>query len=381
MNAHTQSKKPIVLAAGGTGGHVFPAEALAAELLRRGHRPVLITDRRGQAFKGTLADIECLRIQAGGIAGRGLLGKVRGAIELGLGTLQARRLLKQLAPAAVIGFGGYAALPTVFAATLLGLPSAVHEQNAVLGRANRLLAGRVRHIATVFESIQMLPSACGSKVIRTGMPVRKNILDRHAAPFPELSDTSPIRLLVLGGSQGARILSEVIPAALTSLPDTLRQRIKISQQCRPEDLETVRTAYQGSGIKADLNSFFDDVPDRLAAAHLVIARSGASTIAELSVVGRPALLVPYPHAIDNHQTANAEAMADAKAAWLIPQDAFSPQGLVNRLEALLDSPATLQHAASHALAAGIPDAAARLADLVETLASATPYPSSPESSS
>ena len=363
------SHKTVVLAAGGTGGHVFPAEALAAELLARGHRPILITDRRGQAFKGALADIECLRIRAGGIAGRGMIGKIRGAVELGLGTWQARALLKRLAPDAVIGFGGYAALPTVFAATLLKIPTAIHEQNAVLGRANRLLAGRVRQIATAYETVQKLPSADASKAVRTGMPVRANILDRHAAPFPELTVDGPVRLLVLGGSQGARILSDVIPAALAALPDALRQRIVISQQCRPEDLENVRAAYRTSGISADLESFFNDVPDRLAASHLVIARSGASTIAELSVIGRPSLLVPYPYAIDDHQTANAEAMADAKAAWLIPQSTFTPQGLVNRLEALLDSPDTLRHAASHALAAGVPDAAARLADLVEGLTS------------
>lgn len=365
---NTTTAKPIILAAGGTGGHVFPAEALADELRRRGRRPVLITDRRGGSFKGALADIECLRIRAGGVAGRGLLNKAHGAVELGIGTMQARVLLKSFSPAAVVGFGGYASLPTVFAATMLGLPSAIHEQNAVLGRANRLLSTRVQKIATSFDDIQNIPQKSLSKATRTGMPVRAGILEHRAAPYPDIDETSPVHLLVLGGSQGARILSEVIPTALVALPDVLRKRIVICQQCRPEDLDKVRSVYDGSGIDVTLATFFDDVPERLAASHLVIARSGASTIAELAVVGRPSLLVPYPYAIDDHQTANAEAMADANAAWLFPQDAFSPQGLVSRLESLLESPLTLRHAAARALAAGLPDAATRLADLVENLA-------------
>ncbi|MGE5546134.1 MAG: undecaprenyldiphospho-muramoylpentapeptide beta-N-acetylglucosaminyltransferase [Solirubrobacterales bacterium] len=356
-----------VLAAGGTGGHVFPAEALASELLARGWRLALVTDKRGHAYGGTLGSLETFRISAGGIAGRGLLPKVRAVFELGIGVIQARGLLGRLRPTALIGFGGYASVPTMVAGTMLGIPTAIHEQNAVLGRANRLLAGRVRRIATSYSHVEHLDPAWHRKVVQTGMPVRAAVAAQREATYPPLDAEGPVDLLVLGGSQGARVLSEVVPAALARLPHSLRERIRISQQCRPEDLEGVRAAYAGTGIQATLESFFSDVPERMAAAHLVIARSGASTVAELTALGRPAILVPYPHAIDDHQTANARAVDEAGGAWLMPQSAFTADSLASRLESLLTQPGTLVRAAGCARAAARPDAAARLADLVAAL--------------
>jgi UDP-N-acetylglucosamine--N-acetylmuramyl-(pentapeptide) pyrophosphoryl-undecaprenol N-acetylglucosamine transferase len=361
------SKTLVLLAAGGTGGHVFPAEALAQSLMERGYRLGLVTDRRGHAYGGTLGSLETFRIAAGGIAGRGLLSKVRAVAELGLGVIQARALLKRERPAAVVGFGGYASVPTMVAATMLGIPTAIHEQNAVLGRANRLLAGRVNRIATSYGAVQHMDAAWKPKLTHTGMPVRAAIAALRDAPYPALADGQPIRLLVLGGSQGARVLSEVIPAALATLPEGIRSRLQVAQQCRPEDLETVRAAYAGTGIDATLESFFADVPERMSAAHLVIARSGASTVAELTALGRPAILVPYPHAIDDHQTANARAVDEAGGAWLMPQPAFTSEALAGRLESLFTQPGTLARAAGCARAAGRPDAAAQLADLVAAL--------------
>lgn len=354
----------VVLAAGGTGGHVFPAEALAAELLERGCRLALITDKRGGAYGGTLGDLETHRVLAGGIAGKSLLGRLRSIPELGIGTLQARSLLKKLKPAVVVGFGGYASIPTMMAATLGNFATAIHEQNAVLGRANRLLASRVDRIATSFDSVEGLPSDSDGRVVRTGMPVRAAVAAMRDTPYPALSEDSPVEVLVLGGSQGARVLSDVVPEAVLALPEDLRSRVRLTQQCRPEDLDRVREAYRRGDVKAELAAFFDDVPERLAAAHLLIGRAGASTVAEATAVGRPSILVPYPYATDDHQSANAHAVDEAGAGWLMPQDAFTPDSLASRLRALVTVPRTLEKAAACALGAGRADAAARLAEMV-----------------
>ena len=356
-----------ILAAGGTGGHVFPAEALAATLLERGWRLGLVTDRRGHAYGGTLGSIQTWRISAGAVAGRGVAARIKAVLELTAGVFQARSILKRERPAAVIGFGGYASVPTMFAASLLGLPVALHEQNAVLGRANRLLGGRVKAIGTSYQTVSHLESGWSARVVHTGMPVRPAVAALRGQAYAEPTQDAPIRLLVLGGSQGARVLSEVVPAALARLPEPLRARLDVAQQCRPEDLDGVRAAYAQTGITATLDSFFADVPERLARAHLVVARSGASTVAELTCLGRPAILVPYPHAIDDHQTANARALADCGGAWLMAQDGFTAEALAARLESLLTQPATLARAAACSGNAGQPDAASRLADLVESL--------------
>jgi len=357
----------IVLAAGGTAGHVFPAEALGRELLGRGCRVALITDQRGTAHGTVMAGTETYRIRAGGLAGKGVAARLRGGAELVLGTWQARRLLARLQPAAVIGFGGYASVPTMVAASFGGRCTAIHEQNAVLGRANRLLAGRVSRIATSFADCQAVPERSADRVVHTGMPVRAAILAMRERPYVPPVPDEAIRLMVVGGSQGARVFSEVVPAAIGLLPETLHRRLAIVQQCRPEDLEAATAAYRAGGIAAELRSFFDDIPERLAAAHLLIARSGASTVAEMLAVGRPAILVPYPHAIDDHQSFNAHAVAEAGGGWLMPQDGFTAPALAARLESLLAMPATLERAAAAARAVGRPDAAVRLADMVMAL--------------
>ena len=365
MNGRLQAL--VALAAGGTGGHVFPAQALAAELSQRGYRLVLFTDRRGGAFGGSLSGIETYRIRAAGVAGKRLAALLLSGPNLAVGTVQARNLLKRLKPAVVVGFGGYASVPTMLAATFGGLRTAIHEQNALLGRANRLLAPKVDRVATSFLVAEGLPAAAAAKVTHTGMPVRSAVAAMRASAYPGLAGDGPIELLVLGGSQGAQVFSDVVPAAVGQLADGLRRRLRIAQQCRPEDLEGTRRRYQELGMEVDLAAFFNDVPERLARAHLLIARSGASTVAEITAVGRPAILVPYPFAVDDHQTANAHAMDEVGAGWLMPQEAFAPTTLAARLSALFDLPATLEKTAASARAAGRADAAARLADMVAEL--------------
>jgi len=357
-------QNPVVLAAGGSGGHVFPAEALAKELAGRGLHLVLITDRRGDAYGGALGDIDTYRIRAGGIAGKSIAARLKSGPELAIGTWQARSLLKRIKPSVVVGFGGYASVPTMLAATFGGYKTAIHEQNAVLGRANRLLAGRVDRIATSFEVTRAIPAAALDKVQCCGMPVRAPIIVTRDVPYPLLGDTLPLNILVLGGSQGASVLSDIIPKALALLDEDLRSRISLTQQCRPEDLEKTRSAYERMGLDATLSHFFEDVPKRMAAAHLLIGRSGASTVAEATVIGRPAILVPYPHAIDDHQTFNGHALDEAGGGWLMSQETFTAEGLSARLQSLLTVPEVLGKAAACSRAAGRPDAAIRLADMV-----------------
>jgi len=365
----TSDRVRVVLAAGGTGGHVFPAEALASQLWERGIEPVLFTDRRGVSFGG---EMHVRRIRGGGLSGQTMWGRVRGVAELGAGLMQAAWALRQLSPRAVVGFGSYASVPSVLAASLLGIPTILHEQNARLGRANRMLARRAGRIATAFETVAALPLGAEAKVVRVGMPVRPAFARLRDRGYQPPEGSGPIRLLVLGGSQGARVFGEIVPAAIDRLTARLRSRLVISQQCRPEQLIAVEEAYRRIGIGVEIAAFFDDVPARLAATHLLIARAGASTIAEITAVGCPAVLVPYPFATDDHQTANARAVADAGGAWLIPQDALTPEGLAQRLEDLFGNPGQLAAAAAGARAAGFDRAASRLADLVLELIGTSP---------
>lgn len=357
----------VVLATGGTGGHVFPADALAGELSARGFRLALVTDRRGGVFSGVLGDVKTYRIRAGGIAGKKLAALVQSGSELAVGLFQARSLLKRLAPRAVIGFGGYASVPTMLAAGFGGFATAVHEQNAILGRANRILAPRVRKIATCFEAVSGIPEGMESKVLRTGMPVRPAVIGCRETPYPELDDETPIQLLVFGGSQGARALSDVVPAAVERLAEDVRRRLRVTQQCRPEDIERVRAVYRKAGVAAETDSFYADLPSRIAASHLVIGRSGASTVAELTIIGRPAILVPYPHAADDHQAGNAHAIDEAGGGWLMSEEAFDADALAKRLDSLFGLPAVLRCAAANARAVGRPAAAASLADMVNAI--------------
>jgi UDP-N-acetylglucosamine--N-acetylmuramyl-(pentapeptide) pyrophosphoryl-undecaprenol N-acetylglucosamine transferase len=355
----------VVLAAGGTGGHVFPAEALAQELLGQGHRLALITDRRGVAYSGTLGQIETRRISAGAIAGRGILDRAGGMASLALGYFQARQHLLALRPSVVVGFGGYAAAPTVMAAGNLRLATVIHEQNAVLGRANRLLATRVDRVCTSFDLAEPAPE--GATVLRTGMPVRPAVAAVRDIAYVAPAQTGPFRILVMGGSQGARVFSDVLPAAIARLPRSQARRLEIAQQCRPEDLERVHAAYGALSVHVQLQAFFDNVPQLLANVHLVIARSGASTVGELSVAGRPSLLVPYPYAADDHQTANAAALAANGGAWVIDQADFTPEALASRLSQVMTAPQLLAETAAAAAAFAIPDAAGRLAGVVTSL--------------
>lgn len=358
---------PVVLAAGGTGGHVFPAQALAEELGARGCRLVLVTDRRGRSYGGSLGRIETHYIHAGSLRCRRLERKLLELGHIALGIIEARRLLGRLRPSCVVGFGGYPSMPTMLAATRMGLPTVIHEQNAVLGRTNRFLVKRAGAIATSFVTTARLDANALSKTTHTGNPIRPAISALSGASYAAPDNRGPLRLFVLGGSQGARVFGTVVPQALAGFPQALRSRLEVTQQCRGSDLEKVRETYAAAGIVATLSAFFEDVVTPLGAAHLVISRAGASTIAELAVSGRPAILVPYPFASDDHQLANARALAETGAARLIPQREFTPESLARCLKTLLAEPEGLVAAAEKARALGRPDAAATLADVIERL--------------
>lgn len=352
---------PILVAAGGTGGHLFPAEALCAELLRRGRAVHLAADARTAAFAERVPGIAVHRVRAGRFAGNPLA-RARGLAELALGVIAARALLRRLNPAAVVGFGGYPSVPTMLAAARLGLPSLIHEQNAVLGRANRLLAPRVRRIATGFPVTAGLRPEDRGRAVQTGNPVRPAILEAGKIPYRPPAPEGLLELLILGGSQGAHIMSEIVPPALARLPQGLRARLRVAHQARPEDLAGAAAAYRAAGIAAEVQSFFADVPERLARAQLAICRAGASTIAELAACGRPAVLVPYPYATDDHQSANARAFAEAGAGWVTPQKALQPEALAGRLLQLFGD-AALASASAAARRFGRPEAARHLADV------------------
>ncbi len=356
--------RPIVIAAGGTGGHVFPAEALCAELVARGRRVALMTDARSGALQSPVfAAREQFVLSGAGIAGRGAVRAARAAVTLAAGAAQARRILARIEAAMVVAFGGYPAVAPALAARTLAhrVPVVLHEQNAVLGRANRFLARHAAVLALSFDATERVPS--GPRVTVIGNPVRPAI----AAIGEYVPPAEAFRLLVLGGSLGARVFSDIVPVAVAMLPKALRARISVVQQCRAEDLARVRDAYAEHGIPVELAAFFPDVAARLAQAHLVVARAGASTVAELAAAGRPAVLVPLPGAIDDHQNANARALVMAGAATMLAQRDLSAEALRYWLAALLAEPGALARAAAAARSVARPNAAARLADLVEAL--------------
>ncbi len=361
--ANPQQSPLIVLAAGGTGGHVFPAEALARELLGRGMRVVLFTDRRGNKFSGELS-VQNYRVRASSL-GKGVFGRVRSLLEMGVGVLQAGHLLRKLKPSIVVGFGGYPSVPPIFAAARAGIPIILHEQNAVLGRANRAMLPKARLVATSFPHVAGLKAGSGLRVIQTGNPVRPAFAALRATPYAPFTDDGPVRLLVVGGSLGANVFSRIVPRAIALLPPHIRTRLIIAQQCRAGDMENTHAAYAGSGIEAELSPFFRDLPERMAQAHLVIGRAGGGAIAELTAIGRPSILIPFPHGHAGEQMANAEALADAGGAWLIPEQTFTPEALAVRLEALLTLPGNLAKAAAAARSWGTVTAADSLADCVE----------------
>ncbi|MCW5736423.1 MAG: undecaprenyldiphospho-muramoylpentapeptide beta-N-acetylglucosaminyltransferase [Enhydrobacter sp.] len=355
--------RPVVLATGGTGGHVFPAEALAGELEARGVPFTLLTDSRGRQWQGALARRPIHYIHSASPTGS-LRRRLMAVLLLGLGLFDAWRALGRIGPAAVVGFGGYASVPTMLAARLRRMPSMVHEQNAVLGKANRWVVRGVSKVATSFAHTRF---AEDDRVRLVGNPVREAVRALRGTAYRAPGAGRVIDLLVFGGSQGAASFSKVIPDAVLTLPAPMRARLRVVQQCRPEDLERVRTLYLQADIVAELAPFFADLPQRLAGAHLVIGRSGASTVAELATVGRPSVLIPYPYAADDHQTANARAFEAAGACVVIPHADFNATALAGHLRALFDAPQRLAEMAANAHAAGRPDAAARLADLVGEL--------------
>jgi len=354
----------VVLSTGGTGGHVFPAQALAAELSERGARLALVTDRRGDAFSGPLAPLDSYQISAAGVSGRSLSAMTSAVFKLSIGFVQARRLLKDLRPDVVVGFGGYPSIPTMLAASRRRLKTVIHEQNAILGRANRLLAPRVDRIATSFETTAELRDADASKACWTGNPVRPEIAALSGRPYPTPHRDAPFNILVFGGSQGASVFGEIVPPALARLAPSTLERLRITQQVRAEQIPTIENAYRSAGIAAEIQTFFSDMPALLERAHLVISRAGASTIAELTAVGRPAILVPYPHAIDDHQSANAARLSDAGGAWMYPQESLTPELLSERLRMLIEQPGTLETAANCAARIGMPVATTQLTDVV-----------------
>lgn len=363
---HSTKDRPdlIVIAAGGTGGHMFPAQALARRLLARGYRVALLTDRRGQGFGPELPEVETYRLAAAAVLGTAPWRKALALLQLFYGVLQARRLLKRLGAKAVVGFGGYASVPAVWAGAARGLKVVLHEQNAVVGRANRLLARKAGAIATSFPAVRGLAPRDEAKCVLTGNPVRGAIAEIGRRPYALPGPRDRLTLLVTGGSQGARVFNELVPAAVSRLPAELRGRLTVVQQVRGSDLGEVQETYHACGVEAVLQPFFDDIPQRLAAATLVLCRAGASTVTELAAAGRPALLVPYPFAADDHQRANAEVFAEAGGGWVLPQATLDAESLAARLEGLLRDNAALLRAAGAARAFAQEDAADRLADLV-----------------
>jgi len=358
----------LVIAAGGTGGHVFPAQALAEKMLRAGWRVKLATDGRGERYIGGFPhSIEIERVASAAFSG-GRLAKAKAPFRIVAGTLATCRGFRHDTPAAVIGFGGYPAVPALAAAVWLKIPRMIHEQNGVFGRANRFFAGRMDFVACGVWPTEM---PRGIKGIHTGNPVRGVIAERAATPYIAPGDR-PMEILVIGGSQGARALGHMVPSAIASLPSSLLGFIRVSHQARDEDLAHVRGFYAEHGVRADVRRFFWDVPKRMAEAQLVISRAGASTIADLSVIGRPSILIPYPHASADHQTANARMLADAGGAMLLPESRLDSAGLSERIGTILGNPDMAGKMAGAALSVGRPDAADRLMELVMRLAEGKP---------
>jgi UDP-N-acetylglucosamine--N-acetylmuramyl-(pentapeptide) pyrophosphoryl-undecaprenol N-acetylglucosamine transferase len=362
-----RSTKPqlVALAAGGTGGHLFPAQALAEVLRALGHDVHLVTDERVEEYGKSFPASQTHIVPSASLSLSKPLKVPGNFLRLFAGVSKAKSIFVQYKPAVVVGFGGYPSLPPLWAATRLRIPAIIHEQNAVLGRANKLMASRVDAIATSFEKVFKVSPEAEVKVVLTGNPVRQLALNFVKATYPAISATSPLRIVIFGGSQGARFFSDVMPDAVKLLPEVLCQRLSIVQQCRQEDMQRVEHAYAALGVKARLSYFFANMPEEIAKSHLVICRSGASSIAELGVIGRPAILVPLPHAIDNDQQKNAESFAAVGAGHIRSQNDLTPRSLATLLQQLLESPEALKDAAEAAARHGKPDAARKLADLVE----------------
>ncbi|MGV1752347.1 undecaprenyldiphospho-muramoylpentapeptide beta-N-acetylglucosaminyltransferase [Agrobacterium sp. CG674] len=364
------SKGIVLLAAGGTGGHVFPAEALAYELKARGYAVHLVTDSRAERYAGKFPADEIHVVPSATIGSKNPIAVAKALLTLWKGLRAARRLVTKLKPVAVVGFGGYPTVPPLLASTGLGVPSLIHEQNAVMGRANKALAKRVKAIAGGF-----LPETQGeyaAKTVATGNPVRPAVLAAADVAYTPSHAGEPFQLVVFGGSQGAQFFSAAVPAAICLLPNEVRARVSVTQQARPEDKDSVIASYKKLGVAADVSPFFGDMAERIAGSDLVISRSGASTVSELSVIGRPSVLIPYPHALDHDQAANAAALSAAGGASVIKQSELTPQKLSSLLLEAMNEPDRLAQTAAAAKATGKPNAAGALADLVEAIARGVP---------
>ena len=359
----------IVLSAGGTGGHLFPAQALAGELRKRGHSIVVMTDARFKNYATAFPDARIETVPSAAFSDRSILGLMASPFEIIAGIIMSLIKLARLKPAAVVGFGGYPSVPVMVAAILRRIPTAILSPDALLGRANRLVMNHVDLIAANFPLVRFLPKNA-SKIVYTGNTLRPEVVALAGAPYNAPTDTGPLKLLVFGGSQGAHVFSELVPAAVALLPDTLRARLDIVQQCRPEDLEGVRAVYAKAAVKAELAPFFSDLPQRMAAAHLVICRSGAGTVSELAVIGRPAIMVPLPYALDDNQTPNADALANAGGGWRVRQAELTPKKLAEMLAAAFAAPADLAKRAAAARAIAKSDGTQRFADAVLKIARA-----------
>jgi len=358
----------VLISAGGTGGHMTPAQALAADLLSRGYRVELVTDVRGATYAKMFEGIK-LHVIRSGTLGAGVMGKVKGLANLALGIASAKRLISKLKPDLVVGFGGYPSFPLVHAAQKKKVKTIIHEQNAIIGKANAMLVDKATRIAISLPNAQGLDKDEQVRAVVTGNPVRPEIAALFVKPYPLLEQDGTIRIFVVGGSLGARVFSDVLPKAFAALSEDYRSRLKIIQQCRTEDLESVKKSYEESQIDATLAPFFDNVASELEQCHLVIARSGASTVAEVTTAGRPAIFVPYPHHKDQQQKMNADAVADVGGAWVMTESGFTVEALQARIEGFLQNPAVLFKAAEKAQSFGQPDAAKKLGNLATALIS------------
>jgi UDP-N-acetylglucosamine--N-acetylmuramyl-(pentapeptide) pyrophosphoryl-undecaprenol N-acetylglucosamine transferase len=364
----TIEAKQILISAGGTGGHMFPAEALARDLIGRGYRVALATDVRGKKYE-PFADGVPVYVLKSGAMKAGILSKIKTVLSLVVGYFQARNLIDKLKPAVVIGFGGYPSFPAVYAAQKKNIPTIIHEQNAILGKANAYLAPKADRIALSWNNVENIDESDAVRSVVTGNPVRPDISALYNKPYPALEQDGVLKILVLGGSQGASIFGEVLPQMIDNLSSAHKARLEITQQCIEDDIEQVRKSYANAGVKAELATFFDNIAERLESCHLVIARSGAGTVCEVTTAGRPAIFVPYPWHKDQQQKRNADAVFDAGGAWVMTQDGFTVEALLARIETFLQNPEALFNAAENSHSCGKPDAARKLGNLVTALAS------------
>ncbi len=357
--------KIVALCAGGTGGHLFPALALAKILQERGYRTVLISDSRASSLVDTSDNIELFVVNSATPYQSGIKAKIFSVFALIKGVFQARKLLKKLKPKSVIGFGGYPTVPPLLAAKSLSVPILIHDQNAVMGRANRLLSNFAASIATSYDAVKAIHQKHFYKCVKTGNPLRENVIKAADIKFPTLEDNNPINILIFGGSQGARVLSDVTPQVICDLPSYLKKHVKIIQQARPEDLDRVKDYYARNEIEAEIDIFFKDLPEKIAQSHLIISRSGAMTVAEICAIGRPSILVPLPSSLDGDQSENAIALKKTGGAWIIRQNDFTKEKVSGLLIRLLTDRELLVNASSKAKSFAILNATEKLADLVE----------------